>query len=152
MHASPLVRKYTEALTLLDQADSLAREACEEIGACDGMEGRDELLANLDGAVEGMRGEKCRILAVSYLNAKASSTSGKCLLKRLHDYGITSALAPLSHVPPKLEPMACKPSFFDVALNYVSEYPVEELRQALDKHGGGASRITSKGLLGWFRR
>lgn len=152
MHASPLVRKYTEALTLLDQADSLAREACEEIGACDGMEGRDELLANLDGAVEGMRGEKCRILAVSYLNAKASSTSGKCLLERLHDYGIPSASAPLSHVPPKLEPMACKPSFFDVALNYVSDYPVEELRQALDKHGGGASRITSKGLLGWFRR
>jgi hypothetical protein len=92
-------------------------------------------------------------LTVSFLSSKASSTSsGRCLLERLHDYDIPSSSAPLCHVPPKLEPMACKPSFFDVALNYVSDYPVEELRRALEEHGGGTTTTTSKGLLGWFRR
>ena len=152
MHASPLVRKYAEALMLLDQAESLAREACEEIGACDGMEGRDDLLANLENVLDGMRGDKCRLLAVSYLNANTTPTLSKCLLERLYDYDIPSASAPLTHIPPKLEPMTCKPSFFDVALNYASSYPVEELKQALENHGGGVTSITSKGLLGWFRR
>lgn len=148
MHASPLVRKYNEASTLLIQAESLAREACEEIGACDGMEGRDDLLANLENVLDGMRGDKCCLLAVSYLNA---NTLSKCLLDRLYDYDIPSASAPLSHIPPKLEPMTCKPSFFDVALNYASSYPVEELKQALENHGGGVTSNSSKGLLGWFR-
>jgi hypothetical protein len=154
MHASPLVRKYAEASSLLDQAESLAREAIEEIGACEGMEGGQRHLENLEGALEGMRGERCRVLAVSYLNANSpsSSTSGKCLLERLHDYDTPSASSTLCHVPPKLEPMACKPSFFDVALNYVSDYPVEELRRALEGCGDGGTTTASRGLLGWFRR
>jgi len=152
MHASPLVHKYPEAVALLDQAESLAQEASEEIGACDEMEGGDEMLEHLESVLEEMRGEKCRVLAVSYLNKNTSSAaSGKCLLERLYDYGIPSASAPLSHVPPKLEPMACKPSFFDVALNYVSDYPVDELEKALGEHGDGASSA-STGFLGWFRR
>jgi hypothetical protein len=154
MHASPLVRKYAEASSLLDQAESLAREAIEEIGACEGMEGGPRHLEILESALEGMRGERCRVLAVSYLNANASSSStpGKCLLERLHDYDTPSATTVLCHVPPKLEPMACKPSFFDVALNYVSEYPVEELRRALEGRGDGGTTTASRGLLGWFRR
>lgn len=153
MHASPLVNKYPEAVALLDQAESLAQEASEEIGACDQMEGGDELLEKLKNVLEEMRGEKCRVLAVSYLNKNTSSlsTSEKPLLERLHDYDIPSASAPLTHVPPKLEPMACKPSFFDVALNYVSDYPVEELEHAVE-YGDGASSSAGKGILGWFRR
>lgn len=152
MHASPLVHKYPEALALLDQAESLAQEASEEIGACDQMEGGDDLLENLENVLEEMRGEKCRVLAESYLNKNTSSNSNKkCLLERLHDYDIPSASAPLAHVPPKLVPMACKPSFFDVALNYVSDYPMEELEQAVKEHGDGAN-TASKGFLGWFRR
>ena len=154
MHTSPLVRRYAEASSLLDQAEGLAREAIEEIGACKGMEGGAGLLENLEGALGGIRGERCCVLAVSYLDASASSSStpGRCLLERLHDYDATSASATLCHVPPKLEPMACKPSFFDVALNYVSDYPVEELRRALEGHGDGGAITASRGLLGWFRR
>ncbi|KAL7528438.1 hypothetical protein ACHAXR_002449, partial [Thalassiosira sp. AJA248-18] len=152
MHASPLVHKYPEALALLDQAESLAQEASEEIGACDQMEGGDDLLENVGSVLEEMRGEKCRVLAVSYLSKNTTSTSGKPLLERLHDYDIPSVPASsITHVPPKLEPMACKPSFFDVALNYVSDYPTEELEHALEEHGEGASSA-SKGFLGWFRR
>lgn len=153
MHASPHVNKYTEAVALLDQAESLAQEATEEIGACDQMEGGDELLETLEGALEEMRGEKCRMVAVSYLNKNKSSTADKCVLERLYDYDIPSASTPLAHVPPKLEPMACKPSFFDVALNYVSDYPTDELEQVLEEHVDGASGSgESKGILGWFRR
>ena len=124
-----------------------------EIGACDQMEGGDVLLENLESVIEEMKGEKCRMLAVSYLNTNVSSTADKCVLERLHDYGIPSATTPLAHVPPKLEPMACKPSFFDVALNFVSDYPTEELEQVLEEHGdGGSGGGESKGIMGWFRR
>ena len=152
MHASPLVHKYKEALALLGQAESLAKEACEEIGACDRMEGGDTLLENMESVLEEMRGEKCRVIADLYLKKDdASSGSEKCLLERLFDYDIPSNSAPLAHVPPKLIPMACKPSFFDVAFNYVSVYPVDELERALEGHNGEGTSAKS-GFLGWFRR
>jgi len=150
MHASPLVHKYSEAIALLDQAERLANEALEEIGACDQMENGDALLENLEKVAAEMRGEKCRVLALSYLSKSSSTGSGKCLLQRLHDYNIPSSPKSIAHVPPKLEPMACKPSFFDVALNYVSEYPVDELDRAMEEYNG--TETASSGILGWFRR
>lgn len=156
MHGAPKVRRHAEALALLDQAEGLALEASEEIGACDRMDGGEALLEGLEGVLEEMRGEKCRALAVSYLSGRLSSTttSGRCLLERLHDYDVPPAgTTPLlAHVPPKLEPMACKPSFFDVALNYVSDYPTEELERALQKHGDEKSSVATTGFLGWFWR
>lgn len=150
MHASSHVHKYKEALALLGQAKSLAKEACEEIGACDRMEGGDTLLENLELLLEEMRGEKCRVIADLYLKKDVSSISEKSLLERLFDYEIPSKSAPLAHVPPKLCPMACKPSFFDVAWNYVSVYPpVEELERVLE--GNYENRASTK-FLGWFRR
>lgn len=150
MHASPLVHKYSEAVALLDQAERLANEALEEIGACDQMENGDALLESLEKVAAEMRGEKCRVLALSYLSKSSSTGSGKCLLQRLHDYNIPSSPKSIAHVPPKLEPMACKPSFFDVALNYVSEYPVDELERAMEEYNG--AEAASSGILGWFRR
>jgi len=150
MHASPLVHKYSEAVALLDQAERLANEALEEIGACDQMENGDALLDSLEKVAAEMRGEKCRVLALSYLSKSSSIGSGKCLLQRLHDYNIPSSPKSIAHVPPKLEPMACKPSFFDVALNYVSEYPVDELERAMEEYNG--VEAASSGILGWFRR
>lgn len=150
MHASPLVGKYSQAVTLLDQAESLANEALEEIGACDQMEHRDELLERLEKVAEEMKGEKCRVFAMSYLSKTGPSKSSLPLLSRLHDYDIPANPTYVTDVPPKLEPIACKPSFFDVALNYVSDYPVDELERLLEAHGEKAG--TSSGLLGWFRR
>jgi signal recognition particle subunit SRP68 len=149
MHASPLVGKHSQAVALLDQAEKLAREALEEIGACDQMEGRDEILERLESVVEEMKGEKSRVFAVSYLSKTGSSKSSLPLLQRLHDYDIPATPAYLTDIPPKLEPIACKPSFFDVALNYVSDYPVEELDRVLEAHG---EKAASSGLMGWFRR
>jgi signal recognition particle subunit SRP68 len=150
MHASPLVGKYSHAVALLDQTESLAREALEEIGACDQMEHRDELLTRLEKVVEEMKGEKCRVFAMSYLSKTGPSKSSLPLLARLHDYDIPANPTYVTDVPPKLEPIACKPSFFDVALNYVSEYPVEDLERVLELHGEKAGGTS--GLLGWFRR
>ena len=122
----------------------------------------DEMVEDMERLLEEVRGEKCRLAAASYLDGSvtcSSSAAGKPVMERLHDYDIPSSTASarpvLTHAPPKLEPMACKPSFFDVALNYVRDYPVEELEQALEEHGGdgkSSSDATSKGLLGWFRR
>lgn len=150
MHASPLVHKYSEAIALLDQAERLANEALEEIGACDQMENGDALLESLKKVAAEMRGEKCRVLALSYLSKSSTTGSGKCLLQRLQDYNIPSSPKSIAHVPPKLEPMACKPSFFDVALNYVSEYPVDELDRAMEEYNGAGT--ASSGILSWFRR
>jgi len=150
MHASPLVHKYSEAIALLDQAERLANEALEEIGACDQMENGDALLESLKKVAAEMRGEKCRVLALSYLSKSSTTGSGKCLLQRLQDYNIPSSPKSITHVPPKLEPMACKPSFFDVALNYVSEYPVDELDRAMEEYNGAGT--ASSGILSWFRR
>mmetsp|Transcript_10193 Transcript_10193/g.21284 ORF Transcript_10193/g.21284 Transcript_10193/m.21284 type:complete len:727 (-) Transcript_10193:75-2255(-) len=161
MHSSPLVHKYPEAVALLDQAESLASEALEEIAACDKMEGGDEMLEHLEKVVGEIKGEKCRVVAVSYLNKKASfssssssSQSASSLLHRLHSYEVPSnPTKSIASVPPKLEPMVCKPSFFDVALNYISEYPVEELESAMEEClGKKDSGVASTGILGWFRR
>ena len=150
MHASPLVGKYSEGVALLDQAELLARDALEEINACDQMEQRDEILERLEKVVKEMKGEKCRVFAVSYLSKTGPSKSSLPLLARLHDYDIPANPAFIADVPPKLEPIACKPSFFDVALNYVSDYPIDELEKVLKIHGEDAA--ASSGLLGWFRR
>ena len=150
MHSSPLVGKYSQGVALLDQAESLAREALEEIGACDQMEHRDEVLERLEKVVEEMKGEKSRVFAVSYLSKTGPSKSSLPLLARLHDYDIPANPTYIADVPPKLEPIACKPSFFDVALNYVSDYPIDELEKVLEVHGEKAG--ASSGLLGWFRR
>ncbi len=156
MHGDPHIGRHAEALALLDQAESLALDASEEIGACDQMEGADTLLEGLEGVVEETRGEKCRVLAASYLSERSSargSASGKPLLERLHDRDVPPAgtTPKLAHAPPRKKPMACKPSFFDVALNYVDEYPAEELERVLEEHGDGKA-AASTGFLGWFRR
>lgn len=151
LHAAPRVEKYPEALALLDQAEGLAREAAEELGACERLAGGAALLEHLEGVREELRGEKCRALAAAYLGRSRGAASEQCLLDRLHDYDAPSAVV-LSHVPPKLEPMACKPSFFDVALNYVSDYPAEELERALGEHGDKKDGAAGTGFLGWFRR
>jgi signal recognition particle subunit SRP68 len=150
MHASPLVGKYSHAVALLDQAESLAREALEEIGACDQMERRDELLERLEGVAEEMNGEKSSVFAASYLSKNMSCKSSLPLLQRLHDYDLPATPTHLTDMPPKLEPIACKPSFFDVALNYVSEYPIEEIEKILQDHS--ETKPTGSGFLGWFRR
>ncbi|KAL7463400.1 hypothetical protein ACHAXS_003777 [Conticribra weissflogii] len=161
MHASPLVHKYPEALALLEQAESVASEALEEIAACDKMEEGEEMLEHLETVVGEIKGEKSRVVAVSYLSKTASlssssssSQSASSLLHRLHSYEVPSnPTKSITSVPPKLEPMACKPSFFDVALNYVSEYPVEELEKAMEEClGKKDAGVASTGILGWFRR
>ncbi|KAL7519659.1 hypothetical protein ACHAWX_004414 [Stephanocyclus meneghinianus] len=150
MHASPLVGKYSHAVALLDQAGSLAREALEEIGACDLMDRRDEILERLNSVMDEMKGEKCRVFAMAYLTANRSSKTSLPLLQRLHDFDIPVTPTYIADVPPKLELIACKPSFFDVALNYVADYPMEDLERVLEMHGEKATG--SSGLLGWFRR
>ena len=151
MHAASSVHKYVEALALLDQAEGLGREAAEELGACERMEGGEALLADLEAVLEEMRGEKCRVLAAACLDKHRGSASDRCLLERLHDYDFPSS-AVLAHMPPKLKPMACRPSFFDVASNYLSDYPADELARALEEHSDKKDNATNTGFLGWFRR
>jgi len=154
MHASPLVKKYAEAKNLLEQSETLAKEALEEIAACDQLENGDEYLDQLEGVLNEMKGLKCRMFAVSYLSTSGSS-SNRPLLQRLHDYDVPSNPTDVVDIPPRVQGIVCKSSFFDVALNYVSEYPAEELDREMNELGHGSGdkdNSSSSGLFGWFRR
>lgn len=151
MHASPLVKKYSEAKNLLEQSETLAKDALEEIAACDQIEHGDEYLDQLEGILNEMKGLKCRMFAVSYLSA-SSSSSNRPLLQRLHDYDVPSNPTDVVDMPPRVQGIVCKSSFFDVALNYVSEYPAEELDREMSKFGQDDKGSSSSGLFGWFRR
>lgn len=149
MHAADGVEKHDEAYALFEQASSLALEAEEEIAACEEMEGGDDLITSMEALRKEIEGAKCRAQACAYLArvGGSSASSGRSLMRRLEDFDSGGETYCLAHVPPKLEPMACKPTFFDVALNYVSDYPVDELQKVIDEN-----TVQSKGILGWFRR
>lgn len=152
MYGSDGVEKYSEAVALFEQASSLASQAAEEIAACQDMENGDVLIESMEQLERDVAGAKCRAEACACLvrlggAGAASSTSGRTLLRRLDDFDSGGSTHRLAQVPPSLEPIPCKPTFFDIALNDVGELPLEELQKEIE-----ANKPQSKGLLGWFRR
>jgi signal recognition particle subunit SRP68 len=151
MYASDAVGKYQEAVALYDVASRLASEAAEEIAACPNMERADELIESMVDLESDIVGAKCRADACAYLakrgSGASSATNGATLLNRIDDFDSGGKTYRLSNVPLTLELVACKPSFFDIANNYVSDFPMEELRGHINAHN-----TQSRGFLKWFRR
>jgi signal recognition particle subunit SRP68 len=156
LYASPsgLKKDPAKAVALLEQASLLAAQAVEEIAACENMEGGDAYLTSMEDLEGDIRVAKCRAAASAYIlsagsGMMSSKSVSRSLLERLDDATIHDSDV-LAHVPPKPEPIPCKPTFFDIALNHINtEPPVAQLQQHiadLEKGQGGSS------LLGWFRR
>lgn len=154
--------KYKEAVTLFDHAHSLAAEAAEELNACmneDEPNVMDALVKGMTQLDREITGAKCRAQAHAYLTktgkahlSSHSQSSCRSLLERLDDFDGGSALEGpekyrLADVPPTFKYIPCKPTFFDIAGNYVGELPDEELKQAVQKH---CSASKSSRFLGWF--
>jgi len=145
MYGSDTIAKYPEALALYDQALKLASEAAEEMAAID---------ANIDVLValeKEIVSERCRANASAFLvmcgSNASSATTGLPLVRRLDDFDAGGPTYNLSSVPPSLEPIPCKPAFFDIANSYVTEFPLEDLQHHVNAH-----HLQSKGFLRWFRR
>lgn len=140
--------KPAEGAALLKQAELLTSRAIEEIAACEEMEYGDEYLDALDQLRVDIAGASCRAKAQAYLMSKGASggtsETSRPLLLRLNDFDGGRVLA---DVPPAVIPVPCKPAFFDVAWNYASAFPEDEIQAHIDEH----EKQQSKGLLGWFR-
>eukprot|EP00558_Chaetoceros_sp_UNC1202_P004803 CAMPEP_0197242892 /NCGR_PEP_ID=MMETSP1429-20130617/8503_1 /TAXON_ID=49237 /ORGANISM="Chaetoceros sp., Strain UNC1202" /LENGTH=333 /DNA_ID=CAMNT_0042703005 /DNA_START=12 /DNA_END=1013 /DNA_ORIENTATION=+ len=151
MYASDTVAKYPEALSLFGQASKLASEAAEEVAACQNMVSTDEIIESMVELEEEITVAQCRSKASAYLAKRGSGastvTSGMNLLRRLEDFDSGGKVYRLGDVPPALEPVPCKPFFFDVANNYVRNFPGEAL--AVHVH---LKRKKNRGLFSWFGR
>ena len=151
MYAADVVAKYTEALALYGQAGTLAMEAAEEIAACQDMDRADEWIDAMASLELEITGAKCRAEACAYLakrgSGASSATTGATLLRRLDDFDSGGRSFRLANVPPALEPIACKPSFFDIAHKYVTDFLGDDLEFHVNAH-----KLQSRGFLSWFRK
>jgi len=152
--ASDSDQSYAIARALFDHALELASQAAEELSVC--LDIDQQLVQNMITLEKYIAGAKCRLEASLYLNTITGLNSNRSLLDRL-DEDVTiftqnaDELPFLAHLPPNLplEYVPCKPTFFDLAWNYVGEFPYDQLQQHID-NVEQSQRGT--GLLGWFRR
>lgn len=132
MYASDCISKYAEALALFDKALQLSIDASEEISACEDMENAGCLLNSLSELEQSIKGLKVRTLASLYLETRSSGassmTSGLSLLSRLDDFDSGGKTYKIADVPMQLQPIACKPVFFDIANNFLCDFPKDELQ------------------------
>ena len=77
----------------------------------------------------------------------SSATTGATLLRRLDDFDSGGKSFRLANVPPALEPIVCKASFFDIAHNYVTDFLEEDSEFNVNAH-----KLQSKGFVSWFRK
>ena len=146
-HSLMISLQYHEALVLLNQAALLASQAIEELVACELAESLITRLKDLEDMIEKV---KCHTKASAYiakLGGKKKKDNNQALLDRLDDYDAGDAT--LFDVHPAMDFIPCKPSFFDIALNYVGDLP--DLNAILDAHENSQS-LKSGGFFGWLRR
>jgi len=158
MYAADNVEKYPEAIALFEQSTLLAEQATEEISACQEMEHADEYIATMielgkQNAKSKNEAEASAFLLQSGFLSRSSTTqagpAAPTLLERLDDFDSGGPTYNLTKTTPSLQPIPCKPAFFDIASNFVDLYLLdEELGTLCDTY----SQSSSRGILCWFRR
>jgi len=172
---------YNKASVFFGRASELASIAAEEISACDGDGDDVTLMVEL---CEEAKIAKCRMEARLYLSSQGvdismdigfrSSNNGdnssflnildrfgpssQCVNSSSRSSSVSSLLLPSTTVP-----ILTKPTFFDVAGNYLTELPEDELQRCIDLYcnQSGANTTTiigstdnppssNKGLLSWL--
>jgi len=133
--------KFPEALVLIQQSEHLANQANEEIAACDEMKQADAYMDALDNLLHEIKTIKLRFQLQSYLGASTLSTTGD-LFSKLDQFKPSSNIVEIAPIP-----APAKPAFFDIAWNYASLFPQQELTKYIDENKPKGST----GLMGWFR-
>lgn len=152
VYALDNVGKYGDAAIMFEQSALLASRAAEEIAACQDMD--PSLIESMENLERKIGAVKARSVAGAYLakiggGTGGGSCSGINILKRLDDFeaGHNSA-DKFIDVPPALEPIASKPTFFDIAFNHACDVPVGALEQHVEEHQ--EEQKSSGGLFSWF--
>lgn len=152
LYALDVVGKHEEAAIMFDQSALLASRAAEEIAACQDMD--DSLIESMESLEKKIGAAKAHSIACAYLakvgggGSSGTSGSGISILKRLDDFEAGhNSTGQLIDVPPALEPIPSKPTFFDIAFNHVCAVPVGALEQHVKEH---QEQKSPGGLFSWF--
>ncbi|XP_017844104.2 signal recognition particle subunit SRP68 [Drosophila busckii] len=149
------MKKWKEAVALYERASNYANEAlkgkcCEEF----------QMQPDLKKMVSTIDGSKFSAHAYSVLedengdDAKStkSQKTTKPLYERLSQYKEDQSLhtrAPnVFKLTPDMEPIPCKPLFFDLAMNYLEMPSLEDKLESPGKKGASITGFV-KGFLGW---
>ena len=155
---------YVKAVAIFKHAQGLATDAAEQYQAIEG----DEAEASVKemAALElKATGAKCKAEALSYLSSTTYPPSAN-LLDRLDTYSSGKGADGAVRVAKQglqLKTVCPKPTFFDLAHNYVAEYPdlvgggdggegesSEEEEEEEEEERGEEKAVGGGGLLGWF--
>ncbi|XP_017864181.1 PREDICTED: signal recognition particle subunit SRP68 [Drosophila arizonae] len=151
------MKKWKEAVALYERASNYANDAlkgksCSEF----------DLQSELKKIVASIDGSKFSALAYSVLeddnseDASGVSTKSqkttKPLYERLSQYKEDQSLHTRSpnvfKLTPDMEPIPCKPLFFDLAMNYLELPSLEDKLESPGKKGASITGFV-KGFLGW---
>jgi len=151
--------QYQKAIAILAHAQNLATDAAEQYQALDDGSSEVKEMTDLE---EKVTGDKCRATAKLYLSSvgKATGAVSKNLIQRLSKFD--SAIDPstgkvtVSSVP-LLTSVYAKPTFFDIANNFVEMPKLEEEEgegheEDENEDDGEAAEGGGGFLGGWFSR
>jgi signal recognition particle subunit SRP68 len=152
MHYFLQRKQYAHSVALVQQSQTLAKRALEEIAACDDdmphhteyMEELEQLESKLEGAPAGVQAA----LFLSTCSSHVQKTN-RPLLLRLDEADAGTVLA---DVPPAIMPMPCKPIFYDLAYDVAvdSTESTDAIQKYIEDHTVQPKSSSVGGLLGWF--
>jgi signal recognition particle subunit SRP68 len=155
---------YAKAISIFRRAQTIATEAATVFQSLDGANDADERMQEMADLELTITAAKSRAEALAYLDHVSSGTS-KSLLDRLDQFDSgrseVDGKINVAHTGLQLKRVCPKPTFFDIAYNYVGDYPdlLGEDDDDEDGEGGGSSdeegresseAEASGGLLSWF--
>lgn len=158
-------RQWAEALALYQRAETYITQVKGQRLTDADLSKYNCVGEQLPQLLENLSSGKCAAHAQNILGVEdvASAMSGltvrskKMLSQRLDDFvedpSLTSATPNVLKLPPNMSPVACKPVFFDLALNHATFPSLVEKVETKSKAAAGTSGagITGfvKGLWGW---
>ncbi|TDG51196.1 hypothetical protein AWZ03_002283 [Drosophila navojoa] len=151
------MKKWKEAVALYERASNYANDALKGKSCAE-----FDLQSELKKIVASIDGSKFSALAYSVLeddnseDASGVSTKSqkttKPLYERLSQYKEDQSLHTRSpnvfKLTPDMEPIPCKPLFFDLAMNYLELPSLEDKLESPGKKGASITGFV-KGFLGW---
>ncbi|KAH8380073.1 hypothetical protein KR009_008748 [Drosophila setifemur] len=150
------MKKWKEAVALYERASNYASEALKGKASPE-----FQLQAELKKVVSAIEGCKFSAHAYSVLEDDNSEEAGtttkaqkttKPLYERLslykEDQSLHTKTPNVFKLTPDMEPIPCKPLFFDLAMNYVELPSLEDKLEAPGKKGASITGFV-KGFLGW---
>ncbi|KAH8235081.1 hypothetical protein KR032_008378 [Drosophila birchii] len=150
------MKKWKEAVALYERASNYATEALKGKASAE-----FQLQSELKKVVSTIEGCKFSAHAYSVLEDDNSEEAGtttkaqkttKPLYERLslykEDQSLHTKTPNVFKLTPDMEPIPCKPLFFDLAMNYVELPSLDDKLESPGKKAGGVTGFV-KGFLGW---